>query len=865
MSSALPPITPLRAALAKEVHTKPQESLPSEMDSTGVPSSHVVTSTAGSSQSSIPSATHHRFVLTDHVALRFLEEDPSINVLVRRQKLEGYEIYFVEQWACSRAHPTFVITTYTGDPKDTVWGSILSVPADESAWSPHLRVYFKSLDQCHARRTETSYGTLMVTNLGAFPSSLTVIPVPDGDARKNRELFFVNVNLKRLGCAGRLGITLAQPNSATQAKFQQLYRTSDKVPVTAAVIELVKMCQIALVIFGTLEAAYADGLLCDVTELAINDWWVEFGSEYYAVEPHDGILGPTTVAALLGMLIGARNRLNAHNEPIGKDVFDVESTKRGIASFQKSRRLRRTGILDRQTLERLRRATAKAASKEGWNMPRALKSTVAELGGKGGEMVMGMVGAGDKAGIADVETVDIDRFVELVQGERAKWLWLGKPRKTGTVNMFNRLPGEATSSAEDNTGSTNMLRKELTNEDHRLTKRDTNPEENRKLLEAAGSEGFDKEKDPYSKRAAIKRATEKIESGTGFHRIKDAVGRRSHQSKLSKDETQNGQAPLSQIKSDIERVLTEPTSLLGIRHTDSAKSELSRAGTDTPGDATSTFVATQDDSSPPSRTPTEEAVEEDELELYKARTVDSSIAESVHRDIDNVENTFKLPMSAADVTPIPLRRTQSSCALQDFHASQRHPDWWPRHLSFSIAEESVLTWTPPTNMSPVSSTSRDLVAKLASLDFLSLSTKNLYDKLSTLAATDAKWTREAIADVDQLDAQASADTQELDTLYLARLDEYHSMRDEAHEIVSRDRLQLQDAIRELETLGAKLDYEIKSLRSRVDDVEDGVVEFERQVGDVEDRVRRLEDERGRKEGWMRWGVRMLTGIGKAPG
>jgi hypothetical protein len=839
------------------------------MDTGGNPSSQALASTAGSSQQSLPSATHQRFVLTDHVALRFLEEDPSINVLARRQKLEGYEIYFVEQWACSRAHPTFVITTFTGDPKDTAWGSILSVPADESTWSPHLRVYFKALDQCHARRTETSYGTLMVTNLGAFPSSLTVIPIPDGDARKNRELFFVNVNMKRLGCAGRLGIKLALPNSATQAKFHQLYRTSDKVPVNAAVIELVKMCQIALVLFGRLAPAYADGLLCDITEVAIGDWWVEFGAEYYTVEPRDGVLGPTTVAALLGMLIGARNRLSAHNEPVGKDVFDIESTKRGISSFQKSRRLPRTGLLDRQTLDRLRRATAKAASKEGWNMPRALKSTVAELGGKGGEMVMGMVGAGDKAGIADIETVDMDRFIELVQGERAKWLWRGKPRKTNTVNMFNRLPGEGASSGEEISATTKMLRGELTHEDHKLIKRDTNTDENRKYADVVGFEGFDKDKDPYSKRAAIKRATEKIESGTGFHRIKDAVGRRSHQPKPSKDDIPNGQVSLQQIKSEIGRVLTEPTSLLATRHTDTNDLELSKVSTESPRDSASTFGTTLDGTGQGNTDevhkpgPAEEVLEEEELELFRPLTVDSSIAESIHRDIDKIESTSKLPNSAANATLIPLRRTQSACPIQDYHTTRRNPEWWPRHLSFSIAEESVLTWTPPTNLSPASSASRDLVAKLASLDYLLTSTKHLQDKLSSLASTDAEWTRTAIDEINQLEAQASADTQELETLYLARLDEYHSLRDEAHEIVSRDRLQLQDAIRELETLGAKLDYEIKSLRSRVDDVEDGVVELERQVGDVEDKVRQLGDEDGQREGWVRWGVRMLTGVGRA--
>ena len=401
-----------------------------------------VMSNDGSLKSPTSPTRHQRFVLTDMVASRYLEDDPHTHVLARRQQVEGYEVYLVEQWACSRAHPTFLITTYTGNPEDKVTATIISVPADETQWSPQMQLYFKSLNEFHAKRRETPYGTLMITNLNGFPSSLTVIPIPGGDPRKYREIFFVNENLKRLGCSGRLGIKLAPPSSATQAKFHQLYRTSEKIPLNGAVIELVKLCQVALVLFGKLKPEYADGLLCDVTENAINDWWVEFGAEYYSVEPHDGILGPTTVAALLGMLMGARNRLSALNAPVAKDVFDIESTKKGIAHFQKTHHIPRSRRLDRQTLDKLRRATAKAASKESWGVPRAFKSTVAELGGKGGEMMMGIVGAGEKDGIAEVETVDIDRFVELVRGDHAKWLWHGRPRKTGSGDMFDRLPDE---------------------------------------------------------------------------------------------------------------------------------------------------------------------------------------------------------------------------------------------------------------------------------------------------------------------------------------------------------------------------------------------------------------------------------------
>lgn len=149
-----------------------------------------------------PSQSHKRLVFADPAAFRYLEEDPSTTVLERRRRLQGYELYFVEQWICSRVHPTFLIATYTGLEQHSILVGVLSVPTDEDQWSPRLRVYFKALKKFHAREKDTPLGTLMITNLSSFPSALTVILVPDGDARKHREDFFVNENLKRMGCAG---------------------------------------------------------------------------------------------------------------------------------------------------------------------------------------------------------------------------------------------------------------------------------------------------------------------------------------------------------------------------------------------------------------------------------------------------------------------------------------------------------------------------------------------------------------------------------------------------------------------------------------------------------------------------------------
>ncbi|EKG18189.1 hypothetical protein MPH_04578 [Macrophomina phaseolina MS6] len=712
----------------------------------------------------------------------------------------------------------------------------------------------------------------MITNLSAFPSSLTVIPVPGGDVRKHRESFFVNENLKRLGCSGRVGITLAPPSGATEYKFHQLYRTSEKIPLASAVIELVKLCQVALVLFGKLEPEYADGLLCDVTEKAVNDWWIEIGNEYYSIEPHDGILGPTTVAALLGTLMGARNRLNAYGAPVAKDVFDVENTKRGIAYFQKSQRVQKTRRLDRKTLGLLHRATAKAASGEGWTVPKAVKSTVAELSGKGGEMVMDIVGGRDKAGIAEVETVDIERFVQLVHGERSKWLWYGKPRKHHG-NMFNRLPDE------DSKGN----RKESNHDDgldppqiqHRdsiadagLRKRDT----------GASTDKYS----PDDKESRIKRATGKLgdaRSGIG-ERIKDAVGLRSHQHKHSRvdhDDVLSGndrsESFLRQSSTPEDRTQYHPEpSPRGSMDISSAAEETANdRAKKTQAQFTKILSETPQDSQPATAFQSKDSLptgdEQPELGALltnedrtasRADTAEGSLAGSIYRGID-LDELFE---ANAQFEPgILLRRTNSSSnVITRRNYDKRSDDRWPRRLSLSIAEESLFRWRDVTQESDDDTTEVTDPSKQLACEHLAAEEARLNgERLARLGNVVSAWVEGTINHVQELNVMAEHDQQELEEIYYPRLDEYNTLREESKEIISQERAALQDSIKDIETLGAKLEYEVNALRGKVEDVEDGVTEFERQVLVVEDMVQILEDECQPKEGWLGWIYRRVGG------
>lgn len=322
---------------------------------------------------------------------------------------------------------------------------VLYVPLSRDDWSPRLKCYFDGISGHPAAYMRWSpLGLVPATNLNDFPPELNIIAVPNGDVLKHRENFLINENLKRLGCMGRTGFSLQTPGPDTEAKFHQLYKTSDSVPFYNSVSELVKQCQMALVIFDMLNPQYMDGFLCDVTETAVGDWWRDIGTEFYNIDNHQNI-NPATVAGLLGLLMGARNRLHAFGTTSPKDVFDISSFKRAIGYFQKSQNLPKTRRLDRQTLHRLHRLTAKAANGEGgWAVvPKAVKSRVVEYGGKGGEMVMGFVGGKNNKGVSTVETLDMESFINHLTGERSKWLWKGKSRRSHR-HSFRRIFGSGT-------------------------------------------------------------------------------------------------------------------------------------------------------------------------------------------------------------------------------------------------------------------------------------------------------------------------------------------------------------------------------------------------------------------------------------
>jgi hypothetical protein len=758
---------------------------------------------------------------------------------------------------------------------------ILSVPDDENAWSSKLRVYFKAIQQFHARPRETALGEVMVTNLSSFPSALTVISVPDGDIRKHRQEFIVNENLKRLGCSGRSGMTLSEPSTAAKAKFLQLYKTYDKIPFTGAVLELVKLCQVALFIFGKLDQEYIDGLLCDVTETAVGDWWTDIGADYYNIEPTDGILGPTTVVALIGLLMGARNRLSYINAPVSKDVFDIDATKRGIGYFQKYQRLERTRRLDRQTLHKLHTATAKAAAGEGWGVQKAVKSTVSEIGGKRGEIVLGMVSGRDKGGIGDIETLDLDKFMSLAQGERAKWLWFGKPKRQ-TLDREGSLPDLG-----------NMLLSKDAKEELMSKRAQSLPLEEevemRRREEAAGvyatpapGSAISVAESPGDKdalrRNVFRGITDKMsDARSGVGRIKDAVfsggGLRGHSSRLSKDEN-------SEASSSGHPGILLTGSSAGLVASPSANT-VTRAFTwkNKPEEYKDTFRKEEASSGPssvaisnqlgtirseeekPEPVDTKQAPDADERE---SAVIESSIAGSTADERDLLR-----PIARPDALPsrpMTVYRRHSFCeAGPSPKPMQDHR--WPRRLSFSEAEDVVLRWYPVVDIElerdgddDDDDDAREVLQGAAQQAEL---LQQLYNNATDLGQRFEPWVEAKLKAVEAIDDDYSRQQEELQLLYYQLTEAYQQAKDNSQELIASERAHVTEATKEVEVLVAKLEYEINALVSRVQDVEDGAAQFEVQVKAMERQAEELKVQL-ETESWLHWAVRTVTGIGTGP-
>lgn len=359
------------------------------------------------------------YLFVDTFAFEKLVIQPECRAGTRDAPMTGYETYLIEQWACDRKVNT-VVASYTGNSHHVIEVQVLYVPKNLSQWSPTTFGHFEELMKMHILPKKTNLGNMLVTSLSSLPTNLTLVSMPQ-KYRAGYSNFVINENLRRLNVVGRIAVTADDPSESCVASFRRHFATSPVVSGEYAIQELVTLMQIALFYFGLLAPANVDGLLCDYTLQAIETWWATAGRTRYRTvihpRPQEKMYMRTSCAALVGIVIGSRQRMSALGLKPPKDPFDPEEFVICIKRFQKMFKLPKTAIFDNVTYSKLLGATEKSSAigTNSANVLSMMKSTVKEgISGKA-------AGAVD-----DWETLDVDVLARNVRGERCKYLWQGK-------------------------------------------------------------------------------------------------------------------------------------------------------------------------------------------------------------------------------------------------------------------------------------------------------------------------------------------------------------------------------------------------------------------------------------------------------
>lgn len=399
-------------------------------DPSGMNPSTISSTSTVATPNSIAQMEHTNYLISDSKLLNFLMAyEPLCKLVTETVEVFGYELYIVEQWACERRRNSCIIS-FTGNPKHKVQLSIISLPKDAKLWNAFTQSYFDELFKTHARPRTTELGCVYVSNLSSFPSNLNLVPVIGGSVKEGWGLFEINENLKRTGCGGRVVLSLTPPSNASEDKFRQLFKTNESVPIDFAVRELVVLVQLGLFYCNLLAPQLVDGLLCNETQKAVNQWWSRWGVSKYHTRPpasENTYLTPRSVAGIIGFITGIRNRMATiiGSSKAAKDPFDVHAFLESLRHFQKHQHLPRTIKIDEATVELLYSLTnTKVTNSDFFGM---VKSTMKEVSGKVYQ------------GVADVETLDIERMRNFLQGARTRYLWLGRGDIRKPIKHLDRV------------------------------------------------------------------------------------------------------------------------------------------------------------------------------------------------------------------------------------------------------------------------------------------------------------------------------------------------------------------------------------------------------------------------------------------
>ncbi|VEU21643.1 DEKNAAC102560 [Brettanomyces naardenensis] len=362
---------------------------------------------------------------------------------VSKIRISGFESYLVEQWVYNRMSKNQIVI-YTGNPADSVVAYRLEMVNDPLLWPASFRHYINDLSHSkYSFPTQSEYGTVYVTNVAQLDASLSLVAVPGGNLEAVYFCYIVNHDLKRLGCGSRSATAITVPTKPIEDKFKSTFHIAHQVPLDYAVRELVCVLQTFLYYYGLLLPQYCDGLYCDLTELALSQWWrmisdIRFCTTLLKRRPPNCTIA-LSVESVIGVTLFVRTLLDlggsAYMSP--KDPLDSYGFRSSVSLFQKSQKIHRSksheGFLDHETLIKLfewgqsMKANQNFA-KDLTKVKNIVKNTVMDFTSvKAIQSFAGIQTTPSKdASRKVINCQDFDQILLLTLGKRLTYLFLGK-------------------------------------------------------------------------------------------------------------------------------------------------------------------------------------------------------------------------------------------------------------------------------------------------------------------------------------------------------------------------------------------------------------------------------------------------------
>lgn len=391
-----------------------------------------------------------KFIFPDTRAIYQLNKaNPFHGIVYNEVTIHGFELYLVENWVAQRKLSS-IITSFTGNSQDIIHGIEMVLPADYDHWPPVLKNYYNELITFSQPKFNDKFQCILfITNLSTIPLSLHILHIENGDLRSVWSNFTINFNLKSMNCLGRSSNLLMEPSNSSMEKFNHLFKISVPNPSPKshlayannsnvlkngsgnhsenwsyhAIIDIIQTIQIALHYFNRYNHTQ-DGLLCDFTKAAINNWWVDYGKLYFGMEGprNETVLNPTTYAAIISLTLAVYYKLILENCMNSKHPFhNIDEYFFAISLFQKKINYSRKDgkvYLDHMTLERLFEATAKYnTNKDLLHLKRKMKSKMQDLTGKSNTARLSH----------EILTTDLDNLISNLHDSDNDLTYLWKP------------------------------------------------------------------------------------------------------------------------------------------------------------------------------------------------------------------------------------------------------------------------------------------------------------------------------------------------------------------------------------------------------------------------------------------------------